>query len=388
MFKAPKFLVTCVIAGGSVVIGSCANNAASTANRQQPKTGIVQQTVEAKQDESIRPEETASQREKGARGKPVSKRELKMPQRMLSVGMAAPAKMMAADACLALRPPHSSRYEQPEFNTEEYDRIHENQFVRVVDKPLSTFSIDVDAASYSNIRRFLSGGALPPKDAVRIEEMINYFSYEYPQPRNHQPFSITTELGQCPWNKNNQLVLIGLQGKSIDISDLPPNNLTFLIDVSGSMQDHNKLPLLKKALRLLVENLRDKDRVAVTVYAGAAGQVLEPTPGNRKSEILSAIDRLEAGGSTAGAEGIELAYSVASQNLSSKSNSRVILCTDGDFNVGASSDGELERLIEEKRKSGIYLTVLGFGMGNYKDSKMEKLADKGQRQLCLHRQSG
>jgi Ca-activated chloride channel family protein len=264
-----------------------------------------------------------------------------------------------------------------EFNTEQYDRIHENQFVKVIEKPLSTFSIDVDAASYSNIRRFLNSNALPPKDAVRIEEMINYFTYDYPQPHDGHPFSITSEMGNCPWNKDHKVVLIGLQGKKIDTENLPPTNLTFLIDVSGSMQDPDKLPLLKKALRLLVDNLRSRDRVAITVYAGAAGQALESTPGSEKAVIINAIERLEAGGSTAGAEGIVLAYDVARKNFLNNGNNRVILCTDGDFNVGVSSDGELERLIEEKRKNGIFLTVLGFGTGNYKDSRMEKLADKG-----------
>ena len=262
-------------------------------------------------------------------------------------------------------------------NTEEYDHIVENEFKDVKQDPLSTFSIDVDAASYSNVRRFINQGQTPPKDAVRIEEMINYFSYDYDQPKGKHPFSIQTEVGECPWNNEHKLVHIGIQGKSIEKENLPPNNLVFLIDVSGSMQAPNKLELVKKSLWLLVDQMRPQDRIALTVYAGAAGLVLPSTSGEEKDKIRAAIGKLTAGGSTAGAAGIRLAYKVAAENFIKEGNNRVILATDGDFNVGVSSNGELSRMIEEKRSTGVYLTVLGYGMGNYKDSKMEQLADKG-----------
>ena len=271
--------------------------------------------------------------------------------------------------------PYDASYTQ--HNTEEYDAIEENIFHKALNKPLSTFSIDVDAASYSNIRRFINYGQMPPKDAVRIEEMINYFSYDYPQPDNKHPFSIYSEISECPWNPKHKLVHIGLQGKTIPTENLPPSNLVFLLDVSGSMSAANKLPLLKSAFRMLVQNLRKDDRVAIVVYAGAAGLVLPSTHGDEKTSILEALNKLEAGGSTAGGQGIKLAYKVAQENFMENGNNRIILATDGDFNIGASSNGEMQRLIEEKRKSGVFLTVLGFGMGNYKDSKMEILADKG-----------
>lgn len=265
----------------------------------------------------------------------------------------------------------------PGFNTEEYDRIYENRFLKVTDKPLSTFSIDVDAASYSNMRRFLMNNSLPPKDAIRIEEMINYFTYNYKAPKDGDPFSITTEMGPCPWDEKHKLVHIGLQGMKVEMDSLPPSNLVFLLDVSGSMDMPDKLPLLKMAFKMLVKNLRKEDKVAIAVYAGAAGLVLPSTSGDKSNEIISALENLRAGGSTAGGAGIQLAYKTAKENFLKDGNNRVILATDGDFNVGASSDGELVRMIEEKRKEGIFLTVLGFGTGNYKDSKMEKLADKG-----------
>lgn len=267
---------------------------------------------------------------------------------------------------------------EPEnFNTEAYEAIHENGFREAAKTPLSTFSIDVDNASYSNIRRFLYAGQNPPKDAVRIEEMINYFRYNYPQPYDKAPFSVTTELAPCPWNKENNLLHIGLQGKSIPTEKLPPANLVFLIDVSGSMETAGKLPLVKTGFKMLVEQVRPQDKVAIVVYAGAAGLVLPSTPGNQKDKMLAAIESLEAGGSTAGGEGINLAYKVAQENFRKGGNNRVILATDGDFNIGVSSDAEMERLIEKKRESGIFLTVLGFGTDNLKDSKMEKIADKG-----------
>ena len=227
------------------------------------------------------------------------------------------------------------------------------------------------------MRRFINNGQNPPIDAVRTEEMINYFSYNYPQPKGEDPFSITTEMSDCPWNKNRKLIHIGIQGEKIDTDELPSSNLVFLLDVSGSMSSPNKLPLLKKSFGLLVKNLTEKDRVAIVVYAGAAGLVLPATPGNQKEKIMNALNNLNAGGSTAGGAGIKLAYKIAVENFIKEGNNRVILATDGDFNIGASSDGEMTRLIENKRESGVFLTCLGFGMGNYKDSKMETLADKG-----------
>ncbi len=266
---------------------------------------------------------------------------------------------------------------QEAWNTEEYDGITENIFHSALRKPLSTFSIDVDAASYSNIRRFINNGQRPPKDAVRIEEMINYFDYDYPQPSGDHPFQIITEISRAPWNDAHKLVHIGLQGERIPTEDLPPSNLVFLLDVSGSMNAPNKLPLLKASFRLLTEQLREQDRVAIVVYAGAAGVVLNATPGNERRTILDALERLEAGGSTAGGAGIRLAYQIAKENFKEGGNNRIILATDGDFNIGESSNAAMERLIEEKRNEGVYLSVLGFGMGNYKDSKMETLADRG-----------
>lgn len=268
-------------------------------------------------------------------------------------------------------------YRQPDMNTEEYDAINENVFLEASKNPLSTFSIDVDAASYSNVRRFINNGQRPPKDAVRIEEMVNYFDYDYSQPSNDDPFAVITEISTAPWNPRHKLVHIGLQGRKIPVENLPPSNLVFLIDVSGSMDQVNKLPLLKTSFKMLVEQLRPQDHVAIVVYAGAAGLVLEPTSGDDKKKIIAALDHLQAGGSTAGGAGINLAYAVAKEHFRKDGNNRIIVATDGDFNVGESSNQSMERLIEEKRKDGIFLTVLGYGMGNYKDSKMEILADKG-----------
>ncbi len=262
-------------------------------------------------------------------------------------------------------------------NEESYAQIHENKFKRVQLSPLSTFSIDVDKASYSNVRRMINNGEKVPFDAVKIEEMINYFDYQYPQPKDEHPFSINTEFVETPWNTTTKLVKIGLQGKTFEQEDLPPSNLTFLIDVSGSMGAQNKLPLLKSAFKLLVNQLRKEDKVAIVVYAGAAGVVLKPTSGNQKEKILNALNNLESGGSTAGGKGIELAYKLAEKNFKKNGNNRVILATDGDFNVGASSNKNMEKLIVKKRETGVFLSVLGFGYGNYKDSKLEILADKG-----------
>jgi len=263
------------------------------------------------------------------------------------------------------------------FNTESYNLIVENDFLDPSVSPLSTFSIDVDTASYANMRRFVNGGSLPPKDAVHIEEMINYFSYNYPAPKGGEPFSVTTELGAAPWNPANRLLLVGLQGKRIAKAEKPASNLVFLIDTSGSMNAPEKLGLLKESFKLLTGRLGRNDRVSIVAYAGAAGVVLQPTPGDKAAEIIAALDRLESGGSTAGGEGIDLAYKVAEQNFNKKGNNRIIIATDGDFNIGASSDAEMVRLIEQKREKGIFISVLGFGMGNYKDSKMELIADKG-----------
>jgi Ca-activated chloride channel family protein len=264
-----------------------------------------------------------------------------------------------------------------EPENEDYNSFVENAFESPKAAPLSTFSIDVDNASYTNVRRFINNGQSVPKDAVRVEEMVNFFKYQYPQPTGQHPFSINTEYSDCPWNKTNKLVRIGLQGKDIPTDNLPKSNLVFLIDVSGSMGDVNKLPLLKESMKVLVNQLRDEDKIAMVVYAGAAGLVLPPTSGKDKKTIIDALEKLESGGSTAGGAGIELAYKTAQENFIKDGNNRVILATDGDFNVGASSDKDMQTLIEEKRKSGVFLTCLGYGMGNYKDSKLETLADKG-----------
>ena len=262
---------------------------------------------------------------------------------------------------------------------ERYDDLEENKFMVATDDPLSTFSIDVDGASYSNMRRFINSGMLPPKNSIRLEEMINYFDYKIPAPSSDSkhPFRITTEMAQCPWNKENKLVQISLKGKEIEKSQIPKNNLVFLVDVSGSMDSYDKLGLLKRGLRLLVQELREEDRVAIAVYAGAAGLVLPSTSGANKDRILDALDGLTAGGSTAGGEGIQLAYRLAKENYIQNGNNRIILVTDGDFNVGVTNDDELVELIEDKRKSGVSLSVMGFGTGNIQDSKMEKLADNG-----------
>jgi Ca-activated chloride channel family protein len=265
--------------------------------------------------------------------------------------------------------------EEPKSSGERYAEITENPFLESARAPLSTFSIDVDTASYANVRRYLNDGQLPPKDAVRIEELINYFEYDYPQPVGDVPFSVNTEVATAPWNAKHKIVQIGLQGKKVSLDNVPPSNLVFLIDVSGSMNSPDKLPLLKDSLRILVNQLSAKDRVAIVVYAGASGLVLPST--NNRGEILNSLNDLEAGGSTNGGAGIQLAYKTALDNFIQGGNNRVILATDGDFNVGLSSDEELVNLIENKRKSGVFLSVLGFGSGNLNDSMMEKLADKG-----------
>lgn len=274
---------------------------------------------------------------------------------------------------------YSRRAEHTYLNPskETYKKNPENDFKTVKASPRSTISIDVDRASYSNIRRFINEAQKPPEDAVRIEEMINYFEYDYPQPKYDKPLAIVTELSECPWNKDHQLLHIGMQAKELDTKNLPASNLVFLIDVSGSMTSYNKLPLVIKSLKLLAQNLRAKDRIAIVVYAGSAGLVLPPTSGNNKATIYEALDNLQAGGSTAGGAGIKLAYKIASDNYIHGGNNRIVLATDGDFNVGISGENELEKMITKKREKGIYLTCLGYGMGNYKDSKLEVLADKG-----------
>ncbi|NNF43961.1 MAG: VWA domain-containing protein [Phycisphaerales bacterium] len=268
-------------------------------------------------------------------------------------------------------------FRQPGHDREAYGSLVDNPFRRPADTPLSTFSIDVDTASYSNVRRMLRQGRRVPPDAVRIEELINYFDYAYEPPSGDEPFSVNVETGGCPWEPAHRLVRIGLRGQDVDLDMRPATSLVFLIDVSGSMNQANKLPLLKESLRLLIDRLNADDRIGMVVYAGAAGVVLPPTYCDEKQTILDALDRLSAGGSTNGGEGIELAYRLAAEHFIEGGVNRVILCTDGDFNVGVSSQGDLDRLIEEKRTSGVFLSILGFGHGNWQDDRMETLSNKG-----------
>ncbi|MBS4014520.1 MAG: von Willebrand factor type A domain-containing protein [Bacteroidetes bacterium] len=268
-------------------------------------------------------------------------------------------------------------YDQYYYNTESYSAINETGFKDVNNNPLSTFSIDVDNAAYSNVRRFLNSGSLPQKDVVRIEEMLNYFSYDYAQPTGKHPFAMHAELSECPWNPKTQLLHVGLKGVEVDKSELPYSNLVFLIDVSGSMYSPNKLPLLQTAMNMLVEELRPQDRVSIVVYASRTEILLESTPASNKQKILNAINGLQAGGSTAGGQALRMAYDVAEKNFIKGGNNRIIMATDGDFNVGESSNASMERLVEDKRKSGVFITVLGFGMGNYKDDRLEIIANKG-----------
>ncbi|MDR1840122.1 MAG: VWA domain-containing protein [Treponema sp.] len=263
------------------------------------------------------------------------------------------------------------------FNTNEFDHITDNPFLRSMENPLSTFSIDVDTAGYSIVRTFLQRSSLPPKSAVRIEELINYFDYDYPPPDDGRPFAVRAETGVCPWNTKHLLARIAIKGKEFPAAGRPPVNLTFLLDVSGSMDGPNRLPLVKTAMAMLTDELGPQDRVAICVYAGAAGTVLEPTRGDDKDRIIDALRKLNAGGSTAGGAGIQLAYNLAEQNFNPAAVNRVILCTDGDFNVGITSRSELVDLIKEKADSGVYLTVLGFGMGNYRDGTLKQLASRG-----------
>jgi len=282
-----------------------------------------------------------------------------------------------AEASSVTTGPSSAEFGVPAWNTENYAPIEESRFLAAAANPRSTFSIDVDAASYTNVRRFLTSGQRPPPDAVRIEELLNYFRYDYPEPRGKAPFSVTTDVAVTPWAPEHRLLRIGIKGRALETRKVPPSNLVFLLDVSGSMAEPDKLPLVKQGFRLLVQELRAEDQVAIVVYAGAAGLVLPPTPGSDKATILAALDRLEAGGSTAGGAGLRLAYDVVRGSYRPDRNNRVILATDGDFNVGESSDAAMVRLIEERRDQGVFLTVLGFGTGNLKDSRMEQIADKG-----------
>jgi Ca-activated chloride channel family protein len=298
-------------------------------------------------------------------------REMLLAPRAVRESAAMPSRVGSAG------PPGISYHRTPPFNTEAYDRIEDNRFHRVAAEPVSTFSIDVDTASYSNVRRFLSEGRLPPADAVRTEELINYFRFAYREPGGDAPFSVTTELAACPWSPRNRLALIGLNAQRIRSERVPPRNLVFLLDVSGSMMPARKLPLVKTAMKMLADTLRSEDRVAIVVYAGASGMALASTPGHHRSAIKHAIEELRAGGSTNGAEGIRLAYETAAEHFIKGGINRVILATDGDFNVGVTSQGELIRLIERERQRGVFLSVLGVGTGNVKDSTMEKLADKG-----------
>lgn len=287
-------------------------------------------------------------------------------------------KVMLTGAVMSISAPSPVAYEYNQhYNSEEYNSISENRFKTAMDEPLSTFSIDVDAASYSNMRRYINQGQMPPADAIRTEELINYFSYNYGKPAGSDPVKISTEIGECPWNNKHRLVRIGIKAKEIADNQLPASNLTFLIDVSGSMYGPTRLELVKSSLKLLINNLREKDRVAIVVYSGSAGEVLPSTPGSDKQKIREALDQLTAGGSTAGGQGIQLAYKIAKNNFIKDGNNRIILCSDGDFNVGISSKEGLESLIEKERKSGIFLTILGYGMGNYKDDRMQVLAEKG-----------
>jgi Ca-activated chloride channel family protein len=311
---------------------------------------------------SVAPDE-----EKQEVGQPAASAEDKNRTSLMAMAPAAP-KMIAAEG-YHLMP-------LPVMNTESYTPNRENGFISVGNDPLSTFAIDVDTASYSNIRRFIEQGSLPPAGAIRAEEMINYFDYGYPQPEK-DPFSLTLESGPCPWQPQDRLVRIGLQAKDIDKKDLPPSNLVFLIDVSGSMSSPDKLPLLKKAMALLVDQLDGRDRVAIVAYAGWERVVLPPTAGDQKKTLQTAIDALESGGSTHASRGILTAYELARQTFMPGGNNRLILASDGDFNVGITDRGELEKLVEDQRRSGIYLTLLGFGQGNYHDDTMEILADRG-----------
>lgn len=311
------------------------------------------------------------------------------PIKTITALLFAAALLLSLSACRGIadlthdkdKAPAPAAYNEPlpevQYNTEEYSAIKENIFLSANVHPFSTFAADVDTASYANLRRMILSGKKPPADAVRIEEMLNYFSYDYPSPEDDQPFSVTTELAPCPWNEQTDLLLIGLQAKKVDRSALPPSNLVFLIDVSGSMETPDKLPLAKRAFLLLLETLSPKDKISVVTYASSEKVILDGADISKKAEIMAAIDNLEAGGATDGSKGIVTAYDLAEKHFIKGGNNRVILATDGDLNVGITSEGELIELIEKERASGVYLSVLGFGSWNIKDNKMEALADHG-----------
>jgi Ca-activated chloride channel family protein len=305
-----------------------------------------------------------------------------MESRKMAESLAPPSPAMAMMAGAPMPTPGASAvadgdYARTEAGGEEYKTTAENPFKQAAADAISTFAVDVDTASYANVRRFLAGGSLPPPDAVRIEELVNYFDYGWKEPSGGSPIAVTTEVASCPWEQDHRLLAIGLRTRSISADNLPPANLVFLIDSSGSMGSPDKLPLVKRAFSLLVETMRPQDKVAIAVYAGSAGLILPPTPGSDKATILAALEELGAGGSTAGGAGIVLAYETALQNFRKGGNNRVILATDGDFNVGLSSEAELTKLIESYRNKGVFLSVMGFGTGNVKDARMEALADKG-----------
>lgn len=272
---------------------------------------------------------------------------------------------------------YNEEYAMDEHNTEEYSYIKENDFLSVQTNPFSTFAADVDTASYANIRRMLLEGEEVPTDAVRVEEMINYFSYDYPEPQENEPFSVTTELAPCPWNTDTDLLLVGLQAEKMDTESLPPSNTVFLIDVSGSMDASDKLPLVKRAFLMLLENMTPRDRISIVTYASSDAVIIDGADLDQKTEIMTAIENLTSGGSTQGSKGIETAYKLAEKNYIEGGNNRVILATDGDLNVSLTSEGELTRLIQDKKQKGVFLSVMGFGTGNIKDNKMEALADNG-----------
>ena len=341
----------------------------------QPKLPDVEGEIQAPMEVPPRPATTPSSKLPLAAGVPAKGFMIGRAAKSSSVGYALNKTLTqpvsGEEALRGIREPSA------DFNTASYDHIGENPFVDAKGNPLSTFSIDVDTASYSNVRRFINEGSLPPKDAVRVEELINYFTYDYPQPSDGRPFAVHLDVTSCPWETSHRLVRIGLKGKEIATDKRGPSNLVFLLDASGSMMPPERLPLVKQAMRLLVEKLTENDRVAIVVYAGASGLALPSTTGDHKEHILEALENLQAGGSTNGAEGIQLAYKIAADNFIKGGVNRVILATDGDFNVGVTSQGDLIRLIEEKAKSGVFLSVLGVGTDNLKDSTMQKLADKG-----------
>ena len=287
------------------------------------------------------------------------------------------APQIAADKSYVVSQDMSRQNYYDQAGTEEYNTYKENRFLGAKDQPLSTFGLDVNTASYGNVRRIINQGQIPPRDAVRIEEMINYFAYEYANPTGKHPVNIMTETAVCPWNAKHQIVRIGVKAKDVPNEQLPPANLVFLIDVSGSMQSANRLPLVKTSMKILLNSLRAKDRVAIVTYANNTNEVLQSTPASDKQIILDAIDKLYASGGTNGGDGIQRAYKMAEKNFAKDGNNRIVLCTDGDFNIGISSPQELENLIEAKRKTGIFLTVLGYGMGNYKDNRLQILSEKG-----------